>query len=100
MNNTQINKLLAPAIKWAKSCGASHFEQSFKNSPQYANFVKTGTLKLVIFGKSFYWKDYYFVKKVENGCGPNHIITELMDMDGKIIGGYIETDLPIMNNKI
>lgn len=99
MTNTEITNLLKPAIKWAKSCGACHFEQSFRKSPQFANFCKTGTLMTIIFGKRFYWMNGYYIKKVEkSACG--NIISEMMDSTGTVIGSYIETDLPVMNNKI
>lgn len=82
MTNTQINNLLKPAIKWAVSCCANHFEKAFKNSTQYANFIKTGKLKLSIFGKDFYYENYKY-KIVKNINGSVYIIGE-MDMNGNI----------------
>lgn len=99
MNNTEITTLLTPAFKWAKSCGANNFERTFRLSPQFNNFCNTGTLKLIIFGKEFYWKDGYFIKKVEK-CSNVNSITEVMDRTGAIIGSFIETDLPVMNHKV
>ena len=99
MTNNEITTLLAPATKWAKSCGANHFEQAFRKSPQFTNFCKTGTLKLEIFGKNFYWMNGYFIKKVEKTSNGN-IATEIMDRSGAVIGSYIETDLPVMNIKV
>ena len=99
MTNNEITNLLKPAFKWAKSCGANHFDRAFRLSPQFTNFCKTGTLMTIIFGKKFYWKNGYFIKKVENSSNGN-IITELMDRTGAVIGSYIETDLPVMNHKV
>lgn len=99
MTNKEITNLLTPAFKWAKSCGANHFERAFRLSPQFTNFCKTGTLMTIIFGKKFYWNNGYFIKKVENYSDGN-IITELMDRTGAVIGSYIETDLPVMNHKV
>ena len=99
MTNNEITNLLKPAIKWANSCGAYHFEQSFRKSPQFTNFCKTGTLKLNIFGKNFFWMNGYFIKKIEKSKYGN-IVTEMMDRNGTIIGSYVETDLPIMNIKL
>ena len=99
MTNKEITNLLTPAFKWAKSCGANHFERTFRLSPQFTNFCNTGTLMTIIFGKKFYWMNGYFVKKVEKSSNGN-IITELMDRTGAVIGSYIETDLPVMNHKV
>ena len=97
MTKNEITTLLTPAFNWAKSCGANHFERAFRLSSQFTNFCKTGTLMTNIFGKKFYWKNGYFIKKVEKSPSGN-IITELMDRTGAIIGSYIETDLPVMNH--
>lgn len=99
MTNTEITNLLKPAIKWAKSHGANHFEQGFRCSPQFTNFCNTGTLMTIIYGKKFYWMNGYFIKKVEKYSNGN-IITELMDKTGTVIGSYIDTDLPVMNHKV
>ena len=99
MTNNEITNLLTPAFKWAKSCGANHFDRAFRLSPQFTNFCKTGTLMTIIFGKKFYWMNGYFVKTVEKSPNGN-IITELMDRTGTVIGSYIDTDLPVMNHKV
>lgn len=99
MTNKEITTLLAPAIKWAKSCGALHFEEAFRKSSQFTQFCKTGVLKINIFGKNFYWNNGYFIKKVEKSAIGN-IVTEVMDRTGAVIGSYIETDLPVMNIKV
>ncbi len=99
MTNKEISNLLKPAINWAKTCGANHFEVAFRKSPQFTNFCLTGDLKLTIFGKNFYWMNGYFIKKVEKSANGN-IATELMDKTGAVIGSYIETDLPVTNNKV
>lgn len=99
MTNKEITTLLAPATKWAKSCGANHFEQAFRKSPQFTNFCKTGTLKLTIFGKNFYWINGHFIKKVEK-IEYGNVVTEIMDRTGAVIGSYIETDLPVLNIKV
>lgn len=91
--------MLTTAFKWAKSCVANHFERTFRLSPQFTNFCKTGTLMTIIFGKKFYWMNGYFIKKVEKSPNGN-IITELMDSTGAVIGSYIETDIPVMNHKV
>lgn len=38
MTNNEITNLLTPAFKWAKSCGANHFELTFRLTPQFTNF--------------------------------------------------------------
>lgn len=106
LTKTEIRNLFKPVIDWSLEMCSLHFWDSFTKSPQYKNFLNTGKLKLILFGKTFYFVDYMCIMKIEkiepmtikNKIGnKSRYISEVLLKDGKIYGTFIETDLPEMN---
>lgn len=106
LTKTEIRNLFKPVIDWSLEMCSLYFWDSFTKSPQYKNFLNTGKLKLILFGKTFYFIDYMCIMKVEK-IGPmnckkkigdkERYISEVLAKDGKIYWTFIKTDLPEMN---